>query len=206
MDYESEEQQVEALKKWWKENGMSVVFGALIGLGIVLGWKGWQGHIAEKNAMASQALAEMFSVAPAERQEIGRKINEEFGDTVYADFASFAMAKVAVNSGDMVAAEKHLRRVVDRAGDPALADIARLRLARVLLDQGKGTEASSMLTKVASASYMGEVHALRGDIAAAAGDKAAARDAYQKALRSKNVDEEMLKLKLDDLAPAGTTG
>ena len=31
--YDTEEQQVEAIKDWWKENGKAVIFGAVIGLG-----------------------------------------------------------------------------------------------------------------------------------------------------------------------------
>lgn len=198
--YESEEQQVEALKKWWKENGMSVVFGALIGLGVVLGWRGWQGHVAEKNAMASQALDEMRRAGQAEKKAKGQLIFDEYGDTVYADFAAFELAKGAVNNGDAANATKQLQRVIGRSGDPALVDIARLRLARILLDQGKLAEAGSMLDEVATPGYDGEVQSLRGDLALAAGDKTKAREAYQKALRSKLVNSELLKLKLDDLA------
>ena len=32
-DYATEEQQVEAIKSWWQENGKAVVLGAVIGLG-----------------------------------------------------------------------------------------------------------------------------------------------------------------------------
>ena len=35
--YETEEQQVEAIKRFWKENGLSLVIGALLGLGGLLG-------------------------------------------------------------------------------------------------------------------------------------------------------------------------
>ena len=142
----------------------------------------------------------MLIADAAEKKAKGQRIFDEYDDTVYADFASFALAKAAISAGDTAAAGKQLQQVIDRAGDAAVVDIARLRLARVLLDQGKGAEAQSLLDAVESPSYGGEVHALRGDIALAAGDKAKARDAYHKALRSKLVNEELLKLKLDNLA------
>ena len=35
--YLSEEEQVEALKKWWKDNGTSVIAGVVLGFGIIFG-------------------------------------------------------------------------------------------------------------------------------------------------------------------------
>ncbi|PAR85254.1 YfgM family protein, partial [Vibrio cholerae] len=40
--YDTEEQQVEAIKDWWKENGKAVIFGAVIGLGGLFGWRYYQ--------------------------------------------------------------------------------------------------------------------------------------------------------------------
>ena len=41
--YETEEQQVEAVKKWWKENGVSLIVGVVMGLSAIAGWKYYQG-------------------------------------------------------------------------------------------------------------------------------------------------------------------
>ena len=38
--YRTEEEQVEALKKWWEENGRSTVVAVIVALGLGFGWQG----------------------------------------------------------------------------------------------------------------------------------------------------------------------
>ena len=38
---ETEEQQIDALKEWWKQNGSAAVIGVVLGVGSLVGWKGW---------------------------------------------------------------------------------------------------------------------------------------------------------------------
>lgn len=205
--YESEEQQVEALKAWWRENGKSVFFGAVLGIAIVFGWQAWRSHVASVGAAASQALAEMSGAARKNEGEraraLGQRILDEHGDTIYADFAALSLAKLAVEAKDPATAQRQLQRVIDHPRDPGLADLARMRLARLLLDQGKGNEASKLLDQVTALAHGGEVGVLRGDIALAAGDKTAARAAYRQALKSGLLDDELVRLKLDDLGSEG---
>jgi predicted negative regulator of RcsB-dependent stress response len=37
--YETEEQQVDAIKKWWHENGTMLIVGAVVGLAGLWGWR-----------------------------------------------------------------------------------------------------------------------------------------------------------------------
>ena len=41
-DYETEEEQIEALKDWWRENGNSLLIGVAVALVAVFGFRGWQ--------------------------------------------------------------------------------------------------------------------------------------------------------------------
>ena len=209
MAYETDEQQAEALKKWWSENGKQVIFGAVIGLAVVFGWRAWQDHLAQVNASAAEALDRMSQIqSQGEKDQAmaqGRKIIDEYSATIYADFASLAMANILVGKGDETAAVEHLQRVIDKSADSSLVDMTRLRLARVLLSLKRGDEATKLLDKVTNPAYQPEIEGIRGDIAMAAGDKAAARDAYQKALATGMADHEMIRLKLDDLAESDAT-
>ncbi|HBJ90109.1 MAG TPA: hypothetical protein DDZ21_09085, partial [Gammaproteobacteria bacterium] len=45
----AEEETIEALKKWWQENGKGLVFAAVAGFAGVTGWVAWE------NSTASQA-------------------------------------------------------------------------------------------------------------------------------------------------------
>lgn len=205
MAYETDEQQAEALKQWWVENGKQVIFGAVIGLALVFGWRGWQAHMSDVNATAAQALEQMMRTLgqgekdPALAQ--GQKIIDEYANTLYADLASLSMAAVLVNRGDEPGAIEHLQRVIERKHEPALADLARLRLARLLLSQDRAGEARSLLEPVSQA-FLAEVEAIRGEIALATGDIEAARQAYQRAMATGLADMDLIRLKLDDLAAA----
>ena len=39
--FATEEQQVEAIKRFWKEHGTAIIVGAALGLGGLWGWRGW---------------------------------------------------------------------------------------------------------------------------------------------------------------------
>ena len=41
MEYETEEQQVEALKDWWAENGRAVIAGVVLGVVVIGGLGLW---------------------------------------------------------------------------------------------------------------------------------------------------------------------
>ena len=38
MSYSTDDEKVEAIKTWWKQNGLSILAGALIGLGGIAAW------------------------------------------------------------------------------------------------------------------------------------------------------------------------
>ena len=52
MEYETEEQQVEALKEWWAENGRAIIAGVVLGGVVIGGWGWWQSH-RENQAVAA---------------------------------------------------------------------------------------------------------------------------------------------------------
>jgi predicted negative regulator of RcsB-dependent stress response len=89
--------------------------------------------------------------------------------------------------------------VIKQAQEPSLVRLARLNLARILLDEGAYDEASKLVAGDAGA-FKGEYTVLRGDIALANGDKAAAAEAYTQAMTEEVGDRGLLQMKLDDLA------
>ena len=44
--YKTEEEQVEAIKKWWQENGKSIIAGVVIGITAIFGWRAYDSHMA----------------------------------------------------------------------------------------------------------------------------------------------------------------
>ena len=46
--FRTEEEQVEAIKRWWQENGKSTVLGVAIAMAAVFGWRGWNDYQRER--------------------------------------------------------------------------------------------------------------------------------------------------------------
>ena len=61
--YTTEDEQVEVLKRWWNENGKSAIFGIVLGLGAIFGWREWQGHVSIQAETASQLYQEALTAA-----------------------------------------------------------------------------------------------------------------------------------------------
>lgn len=201
----SEEEQVEALKKWWKENGKSVVAGVVLGLGGVFGWQYWTQHqqqVAEQASRQFEQLNSSVAAGSGATATQAEAMIAQYEQTPYAVFAALNLAKVKFQQGDIDGATEQLQWVIAKADDPSLQQIARLRLARLLLDQGKLDEASGLIAQAPSDHFKGDLAELRGDIALQKGDRAAARQAYKEALEFQVSNSALVQMKFDDLAAA----
>ncbi|WP_439101119.1 YfgM family protein [Congregibacter sp.] len=186
--YRTEEEQVEALKRWWKENGRSTMIGVVLALGLGFGWQAWQKNqeIAAQNASnLYQQMLQALSAEEGQSGTMGRQIATELKDThrgtVYAQFAALHLARLAVNEGQPQLAEQELRWALAMAdaGDD-VHQVAQLRLARVLAAQDKEEEALSLL-QGASTDFVASYALARGDILLAQGREADALVAYESA-------------------------
>ncbi len=208
-DLQTDEETVEAIKKWWKANGVSVVAGITIGLGSVIGWRAWVNHqtgVAQQASIAfEQVLATSASGAGESAEKQAEMVVSEYPDTPYAMFADLAAAKIRVAAGDTAGAVAALTSALEHAPEPGLAKLAALRLARVLIQDGDTAAASDVIAKYDDdGPFAADFAALRGDIAASEGNIAAARTAYRKAIDGGAGNARLLELKLQDL-PADAT-
>lgn len=207
-DYQTDDEKVEAIKKWWKENGASVLAGLAIGLTAVFGWRFWVDHRESVGQQASTAFEQLMVTAEGEDTASAlaqaQAIRDGFGSTAYASLADLMEARVKLKSGDPAGAIATLERVMTKAPDPALSRIAALRLARVLLDQGDLDRAGSIAAKyVNDSSFGGDFAAIQGDIAASQGRYAEARQAYERAISAGASLSQVIQLKIDNLPAAG---
>ncbi len=209
--YNSEQEQVDALKAWWDKNGRSALAALAVFLLSVLGWQGWNDHRNQQAEAASghyQQMAELMQSDSVKAMEAGRALIASYPNSVYAVMASMSMAKLAVADKDLDAAAAHLRSAMQQSDQPELAELARLRLARVELAQGTPEAALATVNGGAGGAASDE---LRGDILLSQGKRSEARAAYARALDgfSDTADKrELVQMKLDDLAvmaaPAAT--
>ena len=208
-EFESEDQQIQAIKKWWKENGASVIGGVVLGIAAVFGWKAWVGYQAEVGEQASVLFERLSNSINAGADEAAKSQAEqlitEYPSTPYAWFAALAQAKVDAEAGDEAAARERLEWVLAETDQPGIQQLTRLRLARLQLGEGDVVAAAATLGGIEAGAFGGEFAHLEGDIARARGDLAAARTAYEHALQNEVGNPRLVQMKLDDLAvePAG---
>lgn len=206
--YETDEEKVEAIKKWWKDNGVSVIAGIAIGLGAVFGWRAWVNYQEGVRQEASAAFEQLMAAAEVEPAEAAlaraQAIVTNYGSTPYAALAQLMAARIASGAGDKQTAREALESVIAKAPDPGIASIAALRLARLLLSTGELDAARALISRhEGGGGFAGDFAAVRGDIAVAAGDHAEARRAYEQALATGTANPSLVQLKLDNLPPAG---
>ncbi|GHG62327.1 membrane protein [Alishewanella longhuensis] len=200
--YTSEEQQVEAIKRFWNQYGKAILGGVVIGLTSLYGWRYFQ---AEQRASA-EALSNSYAQLVQQQgnneewlTQAQRFIGEQ-GSNNYAIFAALLSAKEAVNAGDFQAASNHLNWAQQNSKDANVKAIAQIRLARVQRETGDLAAALATLNQTMPASFAAQQAELKGDILQASGDLAAAKAAFQQALAQAGDNTQLLQIKLDELA------
>jgi predicted negative regulator of RcsB-dependent stress response len=206
----TEEQQIAAIKEWWKENGSSVVTGVVLGLAVLFGGKAWFAYQDRNAQNASTIYAAMMNALQAgDALNTGEKAGmllADYSNTPYAALGALALARVRLEEGETGAARGQLQWVLDNSSSEIFRDIARLRLARVLIADGELDAAGSLVDQAESESAFGALFIeVRGDIQRARGDLAAASEAYQQALAATppgSQERELLQLKYTDVLAA----
>lgn len=216
----SEEEQLEALKRWWKDNGKGVVAAVVLGLGATWGWNSYQDYKEEQAQQASLVYLQMLdaesAASPSERTDQQKAditrhavtLKDEHAGTQYAYYASLMLAKLAVEQSDLDTAAAELESVVSSGADDGLKAIANLRLARVQAARGKYEEALGLLESNAAGALAADYAEVRGDIYLQQGESSAAHQAYQQAMDLAMVAGEqpsqLLQLKLNRVESASS--
>ncbi len=208
MAYDLEEQeQIDQLRAWWGKYGTLVSTGLLIAVIILGGWRGWQWY---QNHQSGQARGYFEALEEATRQpgdESVARINaamktlrDEYAATDYAARGAL-VASAALQTRDQIPAARAQLEWLAQSKNMALVPVAKLRLAGLLVDQ-KEYDAALAQINDAPAAFVGLFDDRRGDILAAQGKSAEARDAWKKALEAMGPASPLapvVKLKIDAL-------
>lgn len=184
--YRTEEEQVEALRRWWEENGRSTVAAIVIALAVGFGWQGFKANQQRQADTASDTYQALLRTLDGEdesqRQDgiaLAEQLKSDHGGSTYAQFAALHLAALAVNNADLAEAEAQLRWVLGKADrNSDTARIAQLRLARVLAAAGDTDQALAILAEGGGEAYRAAYAIARGDILLAAGRRDEAREAF----------------------------
>ncbi|MGS2721872.1 YfgM family protein [Paraglaciecola aestuariivivens] len=204
--YETEEQQVEAIKRFWKENGTALIVGAVLGLGGLWGWRYYndaQISAKEQASVAYEKAAENL-LKDEEGFSHAKTFLQAHNDTGYALLMALELAQQAIERSDLTEAAKQLALVADQAKLTAVQSVARLRLARVQIEQGELDAALATIEQITDPAFAAQSQEIKGDVYVAQQLFDKARAAYSAALEE-NTRDQVLKMKLDNLATAANS-
>lgn len=210
-DYLTEEERLEALKRWLKENGRSMLFGVGFGAAIVLGWNFWQTRQWQNAEQAGNTFQQLLTAEQNKQADAALKLSErlieQHGNSAYGWYGRLFAAKFKAEKGDLDGAKQLLKDVLATTSDPNMKLLARLRLAQVMLALKEDEEALQLVDSVGAdlvAPYRALYAELKGDILLALGRHDQARSAYEQARSAVGGNAPLLELKLLDLAPANS--
>ena len=216
-DLRSEEEQLDVVKRWWKENGTSLIAGAVLAAAGVFGWNAWQNYQEGQSEAASARYQQLVTITAANsleddqlaaaRELIG-ELTDQHGRTLYAELAQLLEARLAVQEGDLAAAKAALESVADGSSRRYVQSLAWLRLARIELAEGNPEAALELLDQPITDTLAAQQANVRGDAHLALGQPEQARDAWQTAQSIAQTQNQPLygvQFKLDDLGAEEAT-
>lgn len=208
----TDEEQVEAIKNWWKKNGSSLLIGIVAALAIVFGWQSWQDSQAEKRSLAATQFSSLVNSLSESDDEkrietvsyLAKELQADFESSAYTIYATLILAQQQLmDQSDPEAAEASLEWAHARV-EPgsALELIVRSRLAQAQFAASRHDDALETLNGAGETGEFAEIYLeLEGDILLAKGDRAAAEEAYRSAREASTTGQNgILQLKLSDLA------
>jgi predicted negative regulator of RcsB-dependent stress response len=203
--YSSEEQQVEAIKRFWQEYGKAILTGVVLGLAALYGFRFYQAEqrgAAEAASTQFSQLVEQRDAAAASEDWLAQAqgfMAASEGNN-YAVMAALLAAKDAVALQQYDKAAEQLNWVLTHSTQPEVLAVTQLRLARLQREQGKLDDALVTLAKAVPDSFTALQAELKGDVLVQADKLAEAKAAYQLALESAGQNKQLLQIKLDELA------
>ncbi|MBI5436773.1 MAG: tetratricopeptide repeat protein [Nitrosomonadales bacterium] len=201
-----EQEQIDALKAWWRDNGKWLLLMLALALGGFAAMRGWQSYKSNQAVEAATLFAELGkqigSGDPKRVNDAAAALIENYGSSAYAPRASLLAAQVNNLTKDAARAKTQLQWVIKHADEEGLKNVARLNLANMLLDEKSYDEALALLDTPHPDSFAGLYTELKGDVLNAQGKTEAARAAYQQVLDktdAKSAHHNLVQMKLDTL-------
>lgn len=202
--YENEHDQVNAVKRFFAENGKALVVGVVLGVGALVGWRFWSNYqdesvrevsLAYDNAITSIQADKPETLVPAEKFVADNK-------NIYGVFASLELAQQYVEANQLDKAAELLGQALAEAKDDNIKAIVSLRLARVQIQSKQADAALASLDALKSESWAMVAADLRGEALLSKGDKQGALEAWRKGaeLNTMPALSEIMQMKINNLS------
>ncbi|GHF84194.1 YfgM family protein [Thalassotalea marina] len=202
--HQTEEEQVEQIKKIWQEYGNAIITGLVLGLGgfIAYGYYN-QNKLAEEMTTSDgyQQVLELAGEGDESFQNKGNEFIKANPESNYAGLTALALAKDSAEHKDWAQVEKYLNTAIEKTNDKGIKALATLRLAKVQVQTEQYDAAIATLSATLPESYKASIEEIKGDAYLKQGNQDKARAAYQAAIdASGQAGNPVLQMKLDDLA------
>lgn len=185
----TDQEQGDIVKKWLRDNGLSIFASIGIAISGVFGFQYLQNSNLNQAENASRLYADMeFAVRQnrlSQAQTILQQMDNEFSGSAYQIQSHLSMAKIYMDSLDYDNAIIQLEFVLEQSEDETFAIIARQRIARIYIEKGDHQQALDMLQAIAIPdAFKIQFEIIKGDAYMGMGEEENARNAYQLALES----------------------
>lgn len=218
--YKTEEEQLETVKKWFKDNSSSILLVIVILAGFFGGrsyWQNYQQGHHEKAYVAFEAVSQLRDAALAEGADEDAfstyvagvdELKVDKPDHALTDLAVLKVAADFADNQQWDEAENELRWLRDQEAEPALQALVSYRLAQVLFQKEQYDDSIAIITEATAQGddYLPRLQELLGDIYMEQEKLSQALKAYKAAAVSnseKAVTSPALQWKIDDLAGVG---
>ena len=195
----TEEEQVEQIKKWWNSNGKQIIAGAVIGLAGIWGWNTYSDY-QDKQSLNARSLYLSYA---SDSNNLGAydRLTTDFSSSSYSDQAILLMAKYLFDAGSYTQALGVIKPLIINPSS-VIANTAALRAASIHLQLGQHDQALFILEGQSEDGFSGLIYNLMGDIYLDLGSRSEAQKYYSLAID--NVAEnsnlsQLIQIKLDDL-------
>ena len=215
----TEEEQLETLKRWWADNGTSLLAGVVVVLAALFGYRQWDASQQSTAGQASDLYQQIAQLAVANvstlvtdddmlaAQAAYSQLKDQFASSIYTRYAALALATFHAEKNELDAAAAELQWILDnpslglmQEADAELFVIARQRLARIRLAQGDAQGALDLVRAADAGNFVAGHAEIEGDALLVLGDAEGAKAAYQRALdATTDGNPAVLRLKLQDL-------
>ena len=198
--YSNENEQVDALRQFFANNGKALAVGVIIGIAALGGWRFWSTHQdgADKAASAQyqQLTTAMQADKPQTLEAVAAFANEN--NNTYGALASLDLAKQYVEANQLDKAISLLQSGLKDTKDANLQAVINLRQ----LQQNQADAALSTLNNVKGDGWTAIIADIRGEALLSKGDKQGARDAWSKGAESQASPalKQMLQMKMNNLS------
>ena len=203
-EFGTDEERIEAIKIWWSAYGKQTTLSLVL---LLSGYLGWQ-YVDYKDLQASQLASEQFSeildlwpdqlgddIENPQRDtiiQVAEKLKNNNAGSAYAWLSSLALARLALEQGDLESASAELRLLLDSDLAEIDEQFVRLRLARIESARGEVDDALQLIQGVNAGALEPLYKEAIGDFLFDKGNAPAAYTAYKAALQSNQSGDNML--------------